>query len=120
MPIDLAGLPVEIGFILAHAATAHEFERELYVRKADRHRATSEYPIKDVDRAPGIRGQPARRTEKPGLVIVKTRFWLPGRFLRRRFPGWFRKSAVLNGGPRVRIQQPPGESRVCTSRRLLG
>jgi hypothetical protein len=29
MPIDLAGLPVEIGFILAHAATAHEFEREL-------------------------------------------------------------------------------------------
>src|ERR1700726_1577385 len=58
MPIDLAGLPVEIGFILAHAATAHEFERELYVRKADRHRATSESLIKDVDRAPGIRGQP--------------------------------------------------------------
>ena len=42
----------------AHAATAHEFERQLYVRKADRHRATSEYLIKDLDRAPGIRGQP--------------------------------------------------------------
>jgi hypothetical protein len=29
MPIDLARLPVEIGLILAHAAAAHEFEREL-------------------------------------------------------------------------------------------
>src|SRR6516162_2084731 len=48
---DLARLPVEIGFILAHAATAHEFERELQVRKADRHRATSEYLI-NVERAP--------------------------------------------------------------------
>jgi hypothetical protein len=28
MPIDLARLPVEIGFILAHAAATHEFERE--------------------------------------------------------------------------------------------
>jgi hypothetical protein len=57
MPIGSAGLPVEIGFILAPAATAHEFERELYVRKVDRHRATSEYLlIKDVDRTPGIRG----------------------------------------------------------------
>src|SRR6516165_6794306 len=52
MPIDLARLPVEIGFILAHAATAHEFTRELQVREADRHRATTEYLIKDVDRAP--------------------------------------------------------------------
>src|SRR6516162_11298318 len=52
MPIDLARLPVEIGFILAHPATAHEFTRELQVRKADRHRATTEYLIKDVGRAP--------------------------------------------------------------------
>jgi hypothetical protein len=29
MPIDLARLPVEIGFIFAHAAAAHEFEGEL-------------------------------------------------------------------------------------------
>jgi hypothetical protein len=29
MPVDLARLPVEIGFILAHAAAAHELEREL-------------------------------------------------------------------------------------------
>src|SRR5712671_4712765 len=50
--------PIAATPILAHAATAHKFERELYVRKADRHRATSEYLIKDVDRAPGIRGQP--------------------------------------------------------------
>ena len=28
-PIDLARLPVEIGFILAHATATHEFEREL-------------------------------------------------------------------------------------------
>src|ERR1700720_3519596 len=97
MPIDLAGLPVEIGFILAHAATAHEFERELYVRKADRHRATSEYLIKDVDRAPGIRASPARRTVKPALVIVKTRFWLPGRFLSRRFPGGLEKVLSSTG-----------------------
>jgi phosphoglucomutase len=34
-----ARLPVEIGFILAHAATARKFTRELQVRKADRHRA---------------------------------------------------------------------------------
>src|ERR1700756_2137777 len=98
MPIDLAGLPVEIGFILAHAATTHEFERELYVRKADRHRATSEYLIKDVDRAPGIRGQPpARRTVNPAIVIVKTRLWLPGRFLVAGFRGGLEN--VLNGGP---------------------
>ena len=52
MPIDRARLSVEIGFILAHAATAHEYECELQVRKPDRYRATSEYLIKDVDRAP--------------------------------------------------------------------
>src|ERR1700736_1768105 len=114
MPIDLAGLPVEIGFILAHAATADEFERELYVRKADRHRATSEYLIKDVDRRPAFEASPARRTVKPALVIVKTRFWLPGPFLSRQFPGWSRKSAVLNGGPRVRIPLPPAGSPVRT------
>src|SRR5580693_3257386 len=95
MPIDLAGLPVEIGFILAHAATAHEFERELYVRKADRHRATSEYLIKDVDRAPGIRGQPAPRTVKPALVIVKTRFWVG--FLVAGFRGGLEKVLSSTG-----------------------
>src|SRR6201997_1607423 len=52
MPVDLARPPVEIGFILAHATAAHEFERELYVRKADSHRATSQYLIDDMERAP--------------------------------------------------------------------
>src|SRR5262249_26875041 len=50
MQIDLARLPVEIGFILAHAAAAHEFERELQVQKADGHHATSRYLMDDVER----------------------------------------------------------------------
>jgi len=29
VPIDLARLPVEMGFILAHSAAAHEFKRAL-------------------------------------------------------------------------------------------
>src|SRR4029077_29815 len=97
MPIDLAGLPVEIGFILAHPATAHEFERELYVRKADRHRATSEYLIKDVDRRPAFEASPARRTVKPALVIVKTRFWLPAGFLVAGFRGGLEKMLSSTG-----------------------
>src|SRR5262252_992681 len=62
MPIDLARLPVEIGFILAHAATAHEFTGELQVQKADGHHATSEYLIDDVKRgapASSVDGVPA-------------------------------------------------------------
>src|SRR6202008_3376541 len=55
---------------------------------------------------PAFEASPARRTVKPALVIVKTRFWLPARFLSRRFHGWSRKNAVLNGGPRVRIHLP--------------
>src|SRR5580704_7911224 len=97
MPIDLAGLPVEIGFILAHAATAHEFERKMYVRKADRHRATSEYLFKDVDRAPGIRGQPGSAHGKTCPCDRQNPVLATGRFLSRRFPGWSRKNAVLNG-----------------------
>src|ERR1700730_3932119 len=49
---------------------------------------------------PAFEASPARRTVKPALVIVKTWFWLAGRFLSRRFQGWSRKNAVLNGGPR--------------------
>ena len=46
---------------------------------------------------PAFEANPARRTVKPALVIVKIRFWLPGRFLSRRLPGWSRKGAVLKG-----------------------
>src|SRR5262249_34282511 len=52
VPIDLARLPVEIGFILAHAAAAHEFEGELEVRKVDRHSATSRDLVDNVESAP--------------------------------------------------------------------
>src|SRR5580704_12183674 len=46
---------------------------------------------------PAFEASPARRTVKPALVIVKTRFWLPGRFLSRRFPGGLEKVLSSTG-----------------------
>src|SRR6516225_10461225 len=75
MPIDLARLPVEIGFILTHAATAHEFTRELQVRKADRHRATTEYLIKGVDRTPGANETGPNIAAIVDMMIGRKAFW---------------------------------------------
>src|SRR5262249_57779641 len=71
MPIDLARLPVEISFILAHAGAAHEFERDLQVRKADRHRATSKYLIGAVETAPERSGIPTKADRSASASVMQ-------------------------------------------------